>query len=175
MKQQRLNLLMQLDSNKAHKKTLRGHLEDVPVEKERHTLLKQVKDDKADAEALQKVKINLEEQLQEKNEQLNGLNQELDSKNSARLKKYRDVHVRHAQVNSYIEMFDEVSGNVKNGIADKEKAIALALEHMLEKMVEVNFEEVDELENDTQPENLIDEYRILSSRLARVSLNQEIM
>lgn len=158
-----------MDASKAHKRTLRGRLEDIPLELERNNLLKKVKEDKIDTEALQKVKANLEEQLQEKNEQLNGLNQELDSKNSARLKKYRDVHVRHAQVNNYIEKFDDVATSVRSGIAEKEKEIAQALEYLAEKMTEDNFQEIDELENDTQPENLIDQYKIFTARLARVS------
>lgn len=166
MKQNRIKLLLKLDSSQTHLKNLRKHLEDVPAEKERETLLKQLKDDKADAETLQKVKVSMEEQLKEKNNQLNGLNNELDSKNSARLKKYRDVHVRHAQVNSYIDMFDEVVANIRVGIAEKERYIALCLDYLLEKTSEDDVDEVDD--NSVQTENLTDEFKILRSKLSRV-------
>lgn len=128
----------------------------------------QVKDDKADTEALQKMKIHLQEQLQEKIEHLNGLEQELDSKNSLRLKKYRDVHVRHAQVNNYIDMFDEMTANLKSNIEDKQKVIARCLDFLLEKVVEENFEEVDNLQSEFSSGSLIDEYKLLNSRLTRV-------
>lgn len=111
----------------------------------------------------------MEEQLREKIEHLNGLEQELDSKNSVRLKKYRDVHVRHAQVNNYIDMFDQMTINLKTSIMEKQKIIARCLDFLLEKAVEENFEEVDNLQNKLSAGNLIDEFKILSSRLTRVS------
>lgn len=130
-----------------------------------------MKDDKTDAEALQKMKTTLEEQLREKTEHLNGLEQELDSKNSVRLKKYRDVHIRHAQVNNYIDMFDQVASNVRGNIDEKQKVIARCLDFLLEKAVEENFEEVDNLQSELASGSLTDEFKLLNSRLTRVILS----
>lgn len=132
-----------------------------------------MKDDKADAEALQKMKISLEEHLREKIEHLNGLEQELDSKNSVRLKKYRDVHVRHAQVNNYIDMFDQMASNVRMNIEEKQKIIARCLDFLLEKAVEENFEEVDNLQSELSSGSLSDEFKLLNSRLIRVKQMQK--
>lgn len=41
-KRTRLKLIKQLEKSKAHKSTLLKHLQNVPMEKERETLLKQV-------------------------------------------------------------------------------------------------------------------------------------
>lgn len=128
----------------------------------------QVKEDKADAEVLQKMNANLEEQLREKNEHLVGLEQELDSKNSMRLKKYRDVHVRHAQVNNYIEMFDEMVASVRANINEKQLTTVRCLDFLLEKTVEDNFEEVDNLQSELFSGSLSDDFKLLNSRLARV-------
>lgn len=128
----------------------------------------QVKDDKADSEVLQKLKTNLEEQLQHKSEQLTGLEEELDSKNSTRLKKYKDVHVRHAQVNNYIEMFDEVVSNVRGNLNDKEKQLVVALDHLLETTANDSIEEIDDLQSKIMPENVTEEFKMLTSRIARV-------
>lgn len=127
-----------------------------------------MKENKADAEALQKMKTTLEEQLREKTEHLNGLEQELDTKNSVRLKKYRDVHVRHAQVNNYINMFDQMTANLKASIREKENIIARCLDFSLEKVVAENFEEVDNLQSELTSGSLADEFKLLNSRLSRV-------
>lgn len=118
---------------------------------------------------MQKIKANLEEQLQNKSEHLNGLEEELDTKNSTRLKKYRDVHIRHAQVNNYIDMFDEVVSNVRGNLSDKEKELVAGLDHLLETTANEGIGEIDDFQSKLMPDNVADEFKILTSRLARVS------
>lgn len=114
------------------------------------------------------MKISLEEQLREKSDHLNGLEQELDSKNSVRLKKYRDVHVRHAQVNNYINMFDQMKANLIANIEEKQVVITRCLDFSLEKAVEENFEEMDNLQSEISSGNITEQFKILNSRLMRV-------
>lgn len=164
-RQEKLKLLFELSSKNEHRKNLEGHLETVPVEKEREQLLLQVKNDKADIDALLKMKQNLEEQLEEKRNQLNGIEQELDSKNSQKLKKYRDVHTRHAQVNAYIESYQQVTSSVMENINEKEKIIEKALDYLLQRSDD-NFDELTEFEATANP---TDDYKLVISRLSKAS------
>lgn len=65
-------------------------------------------------------------------------------------------------------MFDQMTANLKTSMAEKQKIIAKCLDFLLEKAVEDNFEEVDNLQSELTSGSLQDEFRLLNSRLARV-------
>lgn len=65
-------------------------------------------------------------------------------------------------------MFYQMAANLKTSLTEKQKIISKCLDFLLEKAVEDNFEEVDNLQSELTSGSLEDEFRLLNSRLARV-------
>ncbi|GJQ74954.1 hypothetical protein Trydic_g9580 [Trypoxylus dichotomus] len=154
-KQEIFQLLQTQQRLEAQKAELTAFIKNtLTPDQQREALLQQVKQDKADIEVLQKMKVKLEEEAKFKSEKLAELERELDGKDNARLKKHKELRERGEHMDAFIASFDEKSTTVKNKIDSARSQIVFALEHMADGLAELDLEEFGKIQIDSGDQTL---------------------
>ncbi|KAK9694094.1 hypothetical protein QE152_g33754 [Popillia japonica] len=155
-KQEIVQLLQTLQRLESQKSELAAFIENtLTPSQQREALLQQVKQDKADIEVLQKMKLKLEEETKFKTERLAELEREMDGKDNARLKKHKELRERGEHMDAFIASFDEKSATIK--------------EHMADGLAELDLEEFGKIQIDSGDQSL----EAWNKRLSAISAQRD--
>lgn len=113
----------------------------------------------------------MEQEVNLKNEKLIELQDELNEKNTVRLKKHKELRDRDEHMSKFITSFGEKSFSIREKIYDVQEKILRALDHITNSVAYLNFEELDNVQsnlNQTSLEGLSTQFSFLTSRLQRV-------
>ncbi|XP_022904400.2 intraflagellar transport protein 74 homolog [Onthophagus taurus] len=153
--QERFKLIQTIRNLEHQEEELQNFLSNTQTPaQQRETLLQQVKQDKADIETLQKLLETLEQEIVQMEEKIAEINKELENKDSARLKKHKELREREAHMDAFIETYDEKVSTAKEKLTQANDTVIYLLDQMVENLAEFNIEEFGMTQIDSNDQSL---------------------